>query len=252
MTPLGYLVVALFLPLFPISMLFNRLYARVGTLWARMFLLLVWPQLGLLVLAALPGQPPTWVVHWAVVTACFYALRAVALRDLTLWIAYMATSAWSLLWVMALFAPGDMLLVLQALAFSAPFTLLAWLASRIEALFGAAYAGTYGGLAQTAPRLSALLVFSILAAVGTPLFPGFFALLAAIAHLLPVLPGAALLMLTAWLLWAWAGAQMTRGLVVGPAAEESKPDLGLAATLPAGVLLAVLAVAGVTSLGYLT
>ena len=252
MTPLGYLVVALFLPLFPISMLFNRLYARVGTLWARAILLLVWPQLGLLALVALPGQPPTWVIHWAVATACFYAFRAVALRDLTLWIAYMATSAWSLLWVMALFAPGGMLLVLQGVAFSLPFVLLAWLASRIEALFGAAYAGTYGGLAQTAPRLSVLLVFSILAAVGTPLFPGFFALLAAISHLLPVLPGAALLMLTAWLLWAWAGAQMTRGLVVGPAAEESKPDLGLAAALPAGALLAVLAVAGVTSLGYLT
>jgi NADH:ubiquinone oxidoreductase subunit 4 (subunit M) len=252
MTSPGYLVVALFLPLFPLSMLFNRLYARVGNLRVRMFLLLVWPQPGLLVLAALPGQPPAWVIYWAVVTACFYAFRAVALRDLTLWIAYMATSAFSLLWVMALFAPGGMLLVLQAVAFSAPFVLLAWLASRIEALFGAAYAGTYGGLAQTAPRLSVLLVFSILAAVGTPLFPGFFALLATIAHLLPVLPGAALLMLTAWLLWAWAGVQMTRGLVVGPAAEEAKPDLGLAAAVPPGVLLAVLAVAGITSLGYLT
>jgi NADH:ubiquinone oxidoreductase subunit 4 (subunit M) len=153
---------------------------------------------------------------------------------------------------MALFAPGDMLLVLQALAFSAPFVLLAWLAFRIEAMFGAAYAGTCGGLAQTVPRLSVLLVFSILAAVGTPLFPGFFALLATIAHLLPVLPGAALVVLTAWLLWAWAGAQMTRGLVVGPAAEEAKPDLGLAAAVPPGVLLAVLAVAGITSLGYLT
>jgi NADH:ubiquinone oxidoreductase subunit 4 (subunit M) len=252
MTPLGYLVVALFLPLFPISMLFNRLYARVGTLWARMFLLLVWPQLGLLVLAALPGQPPTWVIHWAVVTACFYGFRAVALRDLTLWIAYMATSAWSLLWVMALFAPGDMLLVLQAVAFSTPFALLAWLASRIEALFGTAYAGPCGGLAQTAPRLSLLLVFTVLAAVGTPLFPGFFALLATIARLLPVSPGAALVVLTAWLLWAWAGAQMTRGLVVGPAAEEPKPDLDLAATLTPSVLLMVLAVAGVISLGYLT
>jgi NADH:ubiquinone oxidoreductase subunit 4 (subunit M) len=251
MTSPGYLVVALFLPLFPLSMLFNRLYARVGNLRVRMFLLLVWPQPGLLVLAALPGQPPAWVIYWAVVTACFYAFRAVALRDLTLWIAYMATSAFSLLWVMALFAPGGMLLVLQAVAFSAPFVLLAWLASRIEALFGAAYAGTYGGLAQTAPRLSVLLVFSILAAVGTPLFPGFFALLATIAHLLPVLPGAALLMLTAWLLWAWAGVQMTRGLVVGPAAEEPKPDLGLAATLSPVVLLVVLVVAGVASLGYL-
>jgi hypothetical protein len=53
------------------------------------------------------------------------------------------------------------------------------------------------------------------------------------------------------LLWAWAGVQMTRGLVVGPAAEEPKPDLGLAATLSPVVLLMVLVVAGVASLGYL-
>jgi hypothetical protein len=45
---------------------------------------------------------------------------------------------------------------------------------------------------------------------------------------------------------------MTRGLVVGVAAEEPKPDLGLATTVPAGILLTVLAIAGVTSLGYLT
>lgn len=251
MTAPGYLVVALFLPLFPLSMLFNRLYARVGNPWLRMSLLLVWPQAGLLVLAALPKQPPVWMVYWAVLTACLYAFRAVALRDLNLWIAHMATSTWALLWAVVLFAPDDSLLVLQAGLFSAPFILLAWLASRMEALCGAAYAGACGGLAQTAPRLALLLVFSILAAVGTPLFPAFFSLLAAIVHALPVLPGAALIMLIVWLLWAWSGAQITRGLVVGPAAAEPVPDLGLATTVPAGILLAVLAIAGVTSLGYL-
>jgi len=251
MTLLGYLVVTLFLPLFPVSMLFNRLYARAGNPWLRMFLLLVWPQAGLLVLAALPGETPVWVIYWAVLTACLYAFRAVALRDLNLWIAHMATSAWALLWAVMLFAPSDRLLVLQAGYLSAPFILLAWLAYRIEALCGAAYAGTCGGLAQTVPRLSVLLLFSILAAVGTPLFPAFFALLATIVHALPVLPGAALLMSIVWLLWAWSGAQMTRGLVIGVGADEPKPDLGLATIVPAGILLAVLAVAGVTSLGYL-
>jgi NADH:ubiquinone oxidoreductase subunit 4 (subunit M) len=251
MTLFAYLAVALFLPLFPISMLFNRLYKRAGNPWLRMFLLLAWPQIGLLAFAALPGPPPAWVIYWAVLTACLYAFRAVALRDLTLWTAHMATSAWSLLWAVAVFAPGDRLLVLQAAALSAPFILLAWLASRLEALFGSAYAGTYGGLAQTTPRLSVLLVFSILAAVGTPLFPAFFALLATIAHAVPVLPGAAVIMLIVWLLWAWAGAQMTRGMVVGPAADEPKPDLCLAATLPSSILLAVLAIVGFNWLGYL-
>jgi NADH:ubiquinone oxidoreductase subunit 4 (subunit M) len=251
MTPLAYPVVALFLPLFPISMLFNRLYARLGNPWLRMCILLVWPQAGLLVLAALPGQPPDWVIYWAVLTACLYAFRAVALRDLNLWTAHMVTSTWALLWAVVLLAPSDSLLVLQAGLLSVPFILLAWLASRIEALCGAAYAGSCGGLAQTAPRLSVLLVFSILAAVGTPLFPAFFTLLATIVHVLPALPGAALTMLIVWLLWAWSGVQMTRGLVVGAAAVEPKPDLDLAATVPAGILLAVLVAAGVTSLGYL-
>lgn len=248
---LGYLAVALFLPLFPISMLFNRLYARVGSPWLRMFLLLVWPQIGLLAFAALPGPPPAWVIYWAVLTACLYAFRAVALRDLTLWTGYLGTSAWSLLWAMAVFAPSDRLPVLQAAAFSTPLILLAWLESRLQALFGAAYAGTYGGLAQTTPRLSVLLIFSVLAAVGTPLFPAFFALLATIAQTVPVLPGAAVIMLFVWLLWAWAGVQMTRGMVVGPAVDEPKPDLGLVATLTSGSLLAVLAIAGVTWLGFL-
>jgi hypothetical protein len=252
MTLLGFLVVALFLPVFPMSMLFNRLYARVGNPWLRMGLLLCWPQLGLLLLALLPGQPPTWWVYWAVATACFYAFRAVALRDLALWTGYMATSAWSLLWAMALFTPGGVMPVVQAAAFSAPFMLLAWLGHRIEALCGAAYAGSCDGLAQTAPRLSVLLVFSILAAVGTPLFPAFFALLATTSQLLPVLPVAALLVLSAWLLWAWAGMQMTRGLVVGPATVERGPDLGLVATATPGILLAGLALTGVVFLGYMT
>jgi hypothetical protein len=252
MTLLGYLVVTLFLPLFPVSMLFNRLYARVGNPWLRMSLLLLWPQAGLLMLAVLPGKVPVWVIYWAVLTACLYAFRAVALRDLNLWTAHMATSAWALLWAVGLFAPSEMILVLQAAGFSAPFILLAWLAFRIEALCGAAYAGACGGLAQTVPRLSVLLLLSILAAIGTPLFPAFFTLLVTIVHTLPVLPGAALIMLVVWLLWAWSGVQMTRGLVVGVAAEEPKPDLGLATTVPAGILLTVLAIAGVTSLGYLT
>jgi len=251
MTPLGYLVVALFLPLFPISMLFNGLYARIAGPGLRMVLLLAWPQIGLLVLAALPGQPPSWIVYWAVLTACLYAFRAVALRDLNVWIAHMATSAWALLWAVASFMPDAKLLVVQTAAFSAPFMSLAWFASRIEALFGAAYAGTFGGLALTVPRLSVLLVFSILAAVGTPLFPAFFSLLAVIVHALPLLPGAAVLTLIVWLLWAWAGAQMTRGLVVGPAADEPRADIGVAAAVPMGLLLLVLVIAGLTSLSHL-
>jgi NADH:ubiquinone oxidoreductase subunit 4 (subunit M) len=190
-------------------------------------------------------------VYWAVLTACLYAFRAVALRDLGLWTAHMATSAWSLLWVVAGFAGDQTALILQAVGLSAPLIILAWLVARLEAVFGAAYAGTYGGLAQTVPRLSLLLVLSILAAVGTPLFPTFFTLLATITRALPVVPGAALIMLVVWLLWAWAGARMQRGMVVGPAAVKPGPDLDRPGSLVPAIALVFLAIAGATSLGYL-
>jgi hypothetical protein len=252
MTAFGYLVVAVFLPLFPASMLFNRLFARIGGASLRMALLLVWPQLGLLALALLAEPPPAWVVYWAVLTACFYAFRALALRDLGLWTAHMATSSWSLLWVVAMFVRDEKVLILQAVGLSVPFIILAWLVSRLEVVFGAAYAGTYGGgLAQTVPRLSLVLVLSLLAAVGTPLFPAFFTLLATLAQALPVVPAAALTILVVWLLWAWAGVRMQRGMVVGPAIVEPRPDLDIPASLAAGTALALLAVAGAISLGYL-
>jgi len=76
-------------------------------------------------------------------------------------------------------------------------------------------------------------------------------LLATVTRALPVVPGIALLILLAWLLWAWAGARMTHGMVVGQASTEAGPDLGIAAALTPGILLVGLAVAGVTSLGYL-
>jgi len=251
MTAFGYLLAAVFLPLFPASMLFNRLFAGIGNAWLRMLLLLVWPQLGLLVLAALAGRPPAWVVYWAVLTACLYAFRSLAVRELGLWTAHMATSAWSLLWVAAMFVHDHTVLALQAVGFSAPFILLAWLVAHLESVFGAAYAGTYGGLAQTVPRLSLLLVLNLLAAAGTPLFPGFFILLAIITQSLSGMPAGALLILVVWLLWAWAAARMTRGMVIGPACAEARPDLHIAAVVPAGFLLTILAVAGATSLGYL-
>jgi hypothetical protein len=96
-----------------------------------------------------------------------------------------------------------------------------------------------------------MLVLTLLAAVGTPLFPAFFSLLATVTRALPVVPWVALLILLAWLLWAWAGARMTHGMVVGPASAEAGPDLGIAAALAPGILLAGLAVAGVTTLGHL-
>jgi hypothetical protein len=189
-----------------------------------------------------------------VATSSLYALRTVALRDLRLWTGYMATSAWSLLWPAAAFAPlaGSMhALAFQAAGLSAPFVLLTWISGRLDAEFGAAYAGVCGGLAGTVPRLSGLLTLAILAAVATPLVPGFFILLATTLHALPAMPGSALLILAVWLLWAWSGARILRGFIVGPARSAPVRDLGNAAAALLGLTFVVLMLAGIQISGDL-
>jgi NADH:ubiquinone oxidoreductase subunit 4 (subunit M) len=250
MSALGYLVAAVFLPLFPLSMLLNRLLVRLRSPWLRMGLLLVWPQVGVLALSMLGDTPPAWMLWWAVATAALYALRALPLRDLGLWIGYMATSAWALLWPFAVFAPaseGGSALVLQAAGLSVPFVLLAWMAGRLESLLGAAYAGTGGGLAETMPRLAGLLVPGVLAAVATPLVPGFFALLSTTIRALAPMPGVALAILTVWLMWAWGGARIIRGFVAGPAGAAPRQDLGVGAT---GLVALAFVILVLTGIGY--
>ena len=69
MSTLVYLLAGLFLPLFPLSMLFNLLYARVRNPAMRGLLLLVWPQVGLTIIFAFglthsePGS--NWILAWA-------------------------------------------------------------------------------------------------------------------------------------------------------------------------------------------
>jgi hypothetical protein len=254
MTSIGFLVAAFFLPLFPFSMLFNRLFAWLENAWLRMVLLLLWPQLGVLTLVMLGEKPDAWLVWWAVATSALYALRTVALKDLRLWTGYMATSAWSLLLPAAAFAPHAAnvdTLVLQAAGLSAPFILLTWISGRLDAEFGAAYAGVCGGLAGTMPRLSGLLTLAILAAVATPMVPGFFILLATTLHALPAMPGSALLILTVWLLWAWSGVRILRGFIVGPGRVAPVRDLGNAAAAFLGLTFVVLMLAGIQISGDL-
>jgi NADH:ubiquinone oxidoreductase subunit 4 (subunit M) len=254
MSSLGYVLAAVFLPLFPFSILFNQLLARLANARLRMIVLLLWPQIGVLALLGLVEGPPGWMIWWAVATAILYALRSVVLRDLGLWIGYMATSAWALLWPAAAFAyssEGGGALALHAIALSLPFILLAWLTDRLESELGAAYAGVCGGLAETLPRLSGLLALAVLAAVATPVVPGFFTLLSITVHALPVMPGVVVLILTVWLLWAWSGVRILRGFIVGPACGEPKRDLGSTATGLLGLAFVVLVLAGIGFSGEL-
>ena len=106
MSNAAYLLAGLFLPLFPLSMVFNLLYARVHNPITRSILLLAWPQIGIAIIYAFGltdiESGSNWILIWALLTSLLYALRALALRELGLWTSFIATSAWSLLWILLL------------------------------------------------------------------------------------------------------------------------------------------------------
>lgn len=244
-----YLVAALFLPLFPFSMIFNALYGRMEHRTARMLLLVLWPQIGLFVLNAADPQAPAWIAYWAVLTAALYAFRMLALREVGVWTGFLATSAWALLWLpgagVGEGATGHWL----ALGFSLPLALMASLVAALHERFGGAYAGLCGGLASTVPRLAGVLVVVILSVIATPLFPGFFTLLSVVTQTLPVQPVAAVSLVGVWLLWSWAGARLIQGLVVGPVGVDDVADLSPAVVWGYVMALGALVIGGISLVG---
>jgi NADH:ubiquinone oxidoreductase subunit 4 (subunit M) len=259
MTSLAYLLVGIFLPLFPLSMLFNVLYARVRNPVMRGLLLLVWPQIGLALVFAFglthfePGS--NWILAWALMTSLLYALRALALREVGLWTSFVGTSSWALLWILLLGNGGNdaesFQLTLLTLGISVPLVMMALLGAGLEQRFGAAYLGLYGGLAQSIPRFSGVLVVVVLAIVATPVFPAFFALLSMIIKTTPVAPFIAIGVGLVWLLWSWAGARLLQGLIVGPkrnaVADLSAATLWLYITVLVGLTLTGVYWMGATS-----
>jgi NADH:ubiquinone oxidoreductase subunit 4 (subunit M) len=180
-----------------------------------------------------------------------YALRALALRELGLWTSFVATSAWALLWI--LLSSDAQLLQLQLTGFgiSVPFVLMAMLSAGLERRFGAAYLGLYGGLAQSIPRFTGVLVVVILAIVATPLFPAFFAMLSMIIQTTPATPVIAMGIGVVWLLWSWAGAKLLEGLIVGPQSTAVADLSQVNMWLYIGALIALI-VMGVYWLGAMT
>ena len=253
MSAFGYwLAAGLFLPLFPLSMLLNFLFGRVRNAPVRSLLLLVWPQIGLSLVPASDAPVPGWFVPLVLLTAALYAFRAVSVREVGQWVGYLATSAWALLWIAVLSnQSGSQLVRVYALGFSLPLVLLTLLGTQLEQRFGAAYTGLYGGLAQMLPRLSGVLVCVVLAVVATPMFPGFFAMLATVMATVPTAPAVALVMVGIWLLWSWAGARLLQGLIVGPVNAPGAPDLSMASTWTYAAVLIALLVGGLYVTGDL-
>ena len=244
-----YLIAGLFLPLFPFSMVFNALFARVRNVIVRSVLLLAWPQLGLALLYAIDASIPPWFMNWAVLTAFLYGLRALTLRELGLWASFLASSAWALLWIPAAEAVDLTQLQFYALGFSIPLLLLVMLGAGLVKRFGAAYAGLHGGLAQTLPRFSGVLVVVVLAVIATPLFPAFITMLATIIKSVPSTPLVATAVALVWLLWSWSGARLLQGFIVGPALEHEVDDLSLAVTWTYGICLVALALSSLYLIG---
>ncbi len=220
MDSLLYPLAGLFLPLFPLSMLFNTLFARTRQYLVRTLLLLVWPQLGLALLSLLTAPVDIqWLSALALFTSALYAYRAIAARELNQWSGYLSTSLWALLWLFVIHTGKPTpTLHLHALGFSLPLVLLTILGRNVEKQFGAVYTDLYGGLAQSMPRLSGALILTVLAVIATPLFPAFFSMTQLVFAELSVSLSSALLLLIIWLFWSWSGIRLLQGLVIGSAA----------------------------------
>src|SRR3569623_337613 len=199
MSSMMWLLSALFLPLFPLSMRFNALFARLRHPLLRTAMLLTWPQIDVVALSLVTSPIPEWVLALAVTTTILYDVRALALRELGLWTSFLSTSSCTLLWIPAYDGADVLTLHLYAAGFSVPLVLLALLTGGLERRFGAAYTGLYGVLAQALPRFSGVLVFVGLGVSATPGFPAFFALLPTIVTAGPAAPAVAAGVAVSWL-----------------------------------------------------
>ena len=98
----------------------------------------------------------------------------------------------------------------------------------------------------------------LFAATATPVFPGFFVLLASVLGQAAVAPINAFAVLLIWLLWSWSGARLLQGMIAGEAVHhgagagaDSHRDLSGALTWVYGLGFAILAGLGLVLGGLL-
>lgn len=241
-------VIAVFLPLFPLSVVHNWMFARLHAPLMRAALLVLWPQLGVTLLSLWQPEIPPFVIAWAVLSAGFYALRLLTVRDLALWAALLASSALALTWGLAASGADEAALRWFVLWFSLPLALTILLTGPLVRRLGAAYTGLIAGLAHGQPRLAVVLTVLVLGAIATPPFPGFFALL----NLLRGLGNAAALgVLGIWLMWGWAATRVVQDLLGGHDRDRDAgtADLGRLSLVLYVAALALFAAAGLQFAG---
>ena len=244
MSNISLLLVALFLPLFPLSILFNVAYARLKHPVIRIVLLFAWPSVGIYLYQSLSPQIPDWLIAWALLTAALYAFRLLAMREVGVWSGYFATSVWSCLWLPLMYADSEVMMYVAW--FGVPLAVLAMLISGLEKRYGAAYTELYGGLAQTIPRFSGVFVVTVLAIVATPVFPSFLSMLNILVASQPLV---AIILVSLWGLWSWAGMRLIQGMIVGEPTSDVMEDLPQSLTWGFGALMLLLIIAGFTVTG---
>lgn len=239
------LLCGIFLPLFPMSMVFNAAIDKIKHAWLRAVLYIVWPLIGLIIVLNSGVVIPDWLLPLALATSTLYALRMLTLREVNQWAGFLATSLWSILWLAVIQDKQGLLLYGYALSMSVPLVLMVFLAAGLEQRYGAAYTGLYGGLARTIPRFAGVLVMVVVAAIATPLFPTFFIMFDLIVETVSAAPYAALVLLLIWLLWSWAGTRLVQGLIVGRASDVKIVDMGMTTISLNIMVLLTLIVSGV-------
>lgn len=244
MQEMSWIIAALFLPLFPLGMIFNTLFQKAGNAWLRAIIILLWPLPGIWLLQNFAPTIPDWVVYWAIASSILYAFRSVAVKEIGIWVGFIATSAWCLVWIAV--SDGVTLeeLLAHVIAFSLPLTLLALLVGDIQKRFDSAYAGIVCGLGLTHPRLSGMFVITILAIIASPIFPAFFSMIALVVQTITNHPGIALGLALVWLLWSWSGMRLIQELLVGADTQGQSVDIGQGAVFVYGLFLLLLSIGG--------
>lgn len=246
------LAAALFLPLFPLSMLFSILFDGLRHVVLRSVVLIAWPQIGVWLIHGASDPAPSWMLMMALVTSLLYGFRALVLRELVHWISFLAVSSWTLLWIVSDELHQYHSLAFLALGCSLPLVILTVLGVHLEKRFGASYAGLYNGLGHTMPRFSGVLVFTVLAVVATPVFPGFVVMMVAFLETTHVTLIGTIILCLIWMVWAWAGARLIQGFVIGKSETEEVEDLPASLVWIYVALLVGLAVYGLNMMEVLS
>lgn len=246
-----WIAAALFIPLFPLSIVFNAVYQRIPVPFLRVLLILLWPLTGVWLLQNLNTPLPEWLIYWSLATALLYAFRAVVVKEVEMWNGFLATSAWSLCWIIAISSNRAEELSFYILSFSLPLALMSLLVGEIIHRYESAYAGIVRGVASAQPRLSGVIIIVMMAAIASPVFPGFFSMLKTIVLVVEGYPFLAVGLLLVWLIWSWSGMRLIQELLVGPALPVKYRDISRARATAYGLLIALILLSGLFLSGVL-